>query len=96
MKRSAREAGLQERGEPAADQLCKAGSGKVGGKKRSPQEAAELEEDLRPLKPGGKLGSKQIQLRQPTPGVLLCPADQLAWFRARTTGRRGGSFLPRL
>jgi hypothetical protein len=94
MKRSAREAGLQERGEPAADQLCKAGSGKVGGKKRSPQEAAELEEDLRPLKPGGKLGSKQIQLRQPTPGVS-CPAGALALLRARTTGR-SGSFLPRL
>ena len=94
MKRSAREAGLQERGEPAADQLCKAGSGKVGGKKRSPQEAAELEEDLRPLKPGGKLGSKRIQLRQPSPAVS-CPAGALALFRARTTGR-GGSFLPRL
>ena len=94
MKRSAREAGLQERGEPAADQLCKAGSGKVGGKKRSPQEAAELEEDLRPLKPGGKLGSKRIQLKQPSPAVS-CPAGALALFRARTTGR-GGSFLPRL
>jgi hypothetical protein len=94
MKRSAREAGLQERGEPAADQLCKAGSGKTGGKKRSPQEAAELEEDLRPLKPGGKLGSKRIQLKQPSPAVS-CPAGALALFRARTTGR-GEGFLPRL
>jgi hypothetical protein len=101
VKRSAREAGLQEEeGEPAADQLCKAGLGKTGGKKRSPQEAAELEEALRPLMPGGKLGSKlgKIRLKQPGPAAassVSCPAGALAAFRSRVTGR-GGGFLPRL
>ena len=95
MKRSAREAGLQEEGEPAADQLCKAGLGKTGGKKRSPQEAAELEEALAPLMPGGKLGGKLGKIRLKQPGPVSCPAGALAAFRSRVTGR-GGGFLPQL
>ena len=101
VKRSAREAGLQEKeGEPAADPLCKAGLGKTGGKKRSPQEAAELMEALAPLRPGGKLGGKlgKIRLKQPGPAAassVSCPAGALAAFRSRMTGR-GGGFLPQL
>ena len=96
VKRSAREAGLQEKeGEPAADPLCKAGLGKTGGKKRSPQEAAELMEALAPLRPGGKLGGKLGKIRLKQSGPVSCPAGALAAFRSRMTGR-GGGFLPQL